>query len=498
MMLSIKFSVALLPTLIMSTQVSSAPVQVEMQNSDFARDVYASRTSLLIIGDSTNNPRGADAFVPYFEGLIMELPEDIKLCGMRISGSTGNTGVNRYTSFSGGQTSQLQDGGVKTANPTVDPYGETVAPPGPRNEFVIVEGGALLKSGRVASIGVTNLGGLYPYASEWAYGSTLVLRTSFMTSERGVMLNTFSLVKLSDHDESAGFNTWQFDEEESFDVQLSSTKTGLEQVDLEFPDVPSPRVGILLRGDSDDNDEDESGKDLTWCDHVLFNKDLADEDRGLYFDSISIGGFTARDHTENLDDVLLDDYLRQAPRDINTVIVWLGQNAELDEWNGEIHSVWTDRIELLADKAIAAAKVNGSATPKIVLCTPPNANGIYPSQRFTAMNSELSGLAEKRGWAHLDLQTLIGQSLISIDPDFIGTGPHPSESGARYVSDLFYQHLDCIRTDYNGDGSKDFFDVSIFLEHYLNQNEEADLNGDRVFDFFDVSDFLTSFAQQCD
>ena len=114
------------------------------------------------------------------------------------------------------------------------------------------------------------------------------------------------------------------------------------------------------------------------------------------------------------------------------------------------------------------------------------------------MNQALAALAEKRGWGHFDFQSLIGQSLISLDPSFLGPGAHPSESGSRYVSSLFYSHLDCIRTDYNGDGNKDFFDVSLFLEHYLNQREEADLNGDRVYDFFDVSDFLTSFAQQCD
>jgi hypothetical protein len=144
-----------------------------------------------------------------------------------------------------------------------------------------------------------------------------------------------------------------------------------------------------------------------------------------------------------------------------------------------------------------AAANNGSEPPLIVLCTPPDANSMYPSARFSAMNEALRALALRRGWAHLDVQSILGDSLIEIDPSHLGPGPHPSESGARLVTSLLYAHLDCIRTDYNGDGIKDFFDVSVFLEHFINLHEDSDLNGDGNLNFFDVSDFLTSFALEC-
>ncbi len=49
--------------------------------------------------------------------------------------------------------------------------------------------------------------------------------------------------------------------------------------------------------------------------------------------------------------------------------------------------------------------------------------------------------------------------------------------------------------DYNGDGLKDFFDVSAFLNDFSAQNPAADLNTDCGFDFFDVQQFLNEFSQ---
>lgn len=48
--------------------------------------------------------------------------------------------------------------------------------------------------------------------------------------------------------------------------------------------------------------------------------------------------------------------------------------------------------------------------------------------------------------------------------------------------------------DYNGDGLKDFFDVSAFLSDFAVGSPAADLDGDCVTDFFDVSAFLAAFA----
>jgi len=48
--------------------------------------------------------------------------------------------------------------------------------------------------------------------------------------------------------------------------------------------------------------------------------------------------------------------------------------------------------------------------------------------------------------------------------------------------------------DFNGDGSRDFFDISAFLSSFTANDPSADITGDCAFDFFDISAFLTAFT----
>jgi len=51
--------------------------------------------------------------------------------------------------------------------------------------------------------------------------------------------------------------------------------------------------------------------------------------------------------------------------------------------------------------------------------------------------------------------------------------------------------------DCNGDGELNFFDISIFLTEFTDQDPRADMNNDQSWDFFDVSAFLSLFQQGC-
>jgi len=55
---------------------------------------------------------------------------------------------------------------------------------------------------------------------------------------------------------------------------------------------------------------------------------------------------------------------------------------------------------------------------------------------------------------------------------------------------------DC-HADLNGDDIVDFFDASIFIQAYINNEPIADFNSDQIYNFFDVSAFLQAFAQGC-
>lgn len=63
------------------------------------------------------------------------------------------------------------------------------------------------------------------------------------------------------------------------------------------------------------------------------------------------------------------------------------------------------------------------------------------------------------------------------------------------VDDLRLIALGCSGNpaDLNGDGSLDFFDISLFLSAFNANDPIADFTGDGVYDFFDVSAFLSAF-----
>jgi len=42
-----------------------------------------------------------------------------------------------------------------------------------------------------------------------------------------------------------------------------------------------------------------------------------------------------------------------------------------------------------------------------------------------------------------------------------------------------------------------FFDVTIFIEAFTTQSDNADFNGDGLLNFFDVSSFLETYLAGC-
>tara|TARA_R110000744_G_scaffold344071_1_gene449319 strand:- start:342 stop:1835 length:1494 start_codon:yes stop_codon:yes gene_type:complete len=469
-------------------------------NAQFARDLYASRSSILIIGDSTTQPVGAGSFVTYYEGLVQTRPESIQFCGFRVSGSTGNTGVNGYISMTGGSTDQLENGRILNLSQEINVGTTQHSPPGYRAELTMLENGVLSSVGRFIASGLVNLEGILANADQWVEDSTMVLRTPFFISNDGSTITRFSMSQIIDYDGSAGNNVGLFDRVGQVDVQLDNDRFGLQYFDSVIVNPKNARFGVQFSGDLDSNDADESGKTLAWSHHSLFNQELADDDRGLYLDSISIGGFTAKDHAETLDPLILDDYFAAAPRPYNTVLIWLGQNSETDEWNGELQPIWGERIEAITDIALQAAIDSGATSlPMPILITPPLATEEeYPAVRFIAESTVLTEIATRRGWGHIDLHSLLGTSLYAIDPALLdGGGPHPSQEGAIFFTQLIYDHLACIRADYNGDDARNFLDVSEFLALFAVQNPQADMNGDRSYNFLDISDFLQAFTTPC-
>ncbi len=69
-------------------------------------------------------------------------------------------------------------------------------------------------------------------------------------------------------------------------------------------------------------------------------------------------------------------------------------------------------------------------------------------------------------------------------------------NGDGVIADDDMLLVDC-QADVNEDGTLNFFDISLFLTAYANQDPIADFNGNGTFNFFDISLFLTAFASGC-
>ncbi|MFG0244782.1 MAG: GC-type dockerin domain-anchored protein [Phycisphaerales bacterium JB052] len=488
----------LICVLAFASGVASASADtVQEINAAFGRDVLRSDASILIIGDSTNDPRGAGSYVTYYEGLVLRMPYDIELCGFRFSGSTGNVGVNSYVRFTYGSTNQMVGGRVYARDGLVPVATSDHRPPGYRNEFQLNPDGGLSAENPFGRIGFSNLSGVLPRAESWIVGQDLVIRTPVFVDPEAEILPSFSIATLEDHDGSAGTQIGQFETGQKVDVHLHGVSAGLQCIDVEFAQPASSRIGVGFFGDLDEDDADEGGKVFSWADHVLFSQTRADADRGIYLDSFSVGGYTALDHVNATEPEMLQAYVACAPRPISYVLIWLGQNAELDEFNGSVQQAYSDRIELLGDRAIAAVTGAGGAEPTIVLCTPPDARAIYPSNRFSEMSVALQALAVKRGWGHINIHAMLGNSLIQMNPDFVGPGPHPTGLGASFLADFLYDYLRCVAIDYDADAQITFLDVSRFIQYFTEQDELADLNGDGEINFFDISLFLSAYSNDC-
>lgn len=285
-------------------------------------------------------------------------------------------------------------------------------------------------------------------------------------------------------------------------IDLASDVWSLRPVDVEFsgselmPDALD--FGLRMTGDLDTDDADESGKTLAWCDHMVFSKEMSEEDRGLVFDSISIGGYSAFDHVLSLDRDSLRDYMSVMPRVPTWVVVWLGQNMSIDEWGVGLNQVYIDRIETIADRALEAAEwTSPGRQVGVVVVIPPQVSGGYPWARFDQIRDAMVTLATRRGWGVVDLLGEVGGALTGLNPGFSPDGIHPSIEGSEHVADIFYDRLGCWSADLNGDQTLNFFDVARFIDWFRTGDARADMDGAAGINFFDLAEYLTRFNEAC-
>lgn len=110
-------------------------------------------------------------------------------------------------------------------------------------------------------------------------------------------------------------------------------------------------------------------------------------------------------------------------------------------------------------------------------------------------NYEVSSIGTTREtivWEDMSL-SFVGTGL---DTTFRFTRTDTTPAGWGPDLDNVRLELTCI-ADMNSDGVLDFFDVSVFLTAFGNEELVADFTSDGVWDFFDVSAFLSAFSAGC-
>lgn len=95
-----------------------------------------------------------------------------------------------------------------------------------------------------------------------------------------------------------------------------------------------------------------------------------------------------------------------------------------------------------------------------------------------------------------DLGTFESQFRLSPSGDEMAAVWQELNRDTGVVNTMFRSGMVCI-VDVNGDGVLDFFDVSLFLENFANEDQGADLDENGVFNFFDVTLFINTFMAGC-
>lgn len=91
-----------------------------------------------------------------------------------------------------------------------------------------------------------------------------------------------------------------------------------------------------------------------------------------------------------------------------------------------------------------------------------------------------------------------GRGMVLIDVDRNGSLDIVGDDGFNQSISLFTAQCQVPCTaDLTNDGILDFFDISLFLTHFSNQDPIADFTNDNIWDFFDVSSFLSAFTDGC-
>jgi CubicO group peptidase (beta-lactamase class C family) len=166
---------------------------------------------------------------------------------------------------------------------------------------------------------------------------------------------------------------------------------------------------------------------------------------------------------------------------------------------GGLHRTPQGDVRILSDASVGAMLTRQTAAGIPVINSPLDGSsdygvGIWLDQRDEAGNLTGALAAGARGFsAWLDLDDQVAGAFATDRSQASNVQISLYQIRAA-VERAVRQHDACVRADFNGDDTVDFFDYLDFVSAFSANAPEADFNADTVIDFFDYLDFVAVFG----
>ncbi len=148
---------------------------------------------------------------------------------------------------------------------------------------------------------------------------------------------------------------------------------------------------------------------------------------------------------------------------------------------------------------VISADLDGNGLPDLITCA---------YQNIRTFKSSLSIMFQTAPRVYAPMISIVDTDFAGVDAvdlnndgvlDLVGCNTEPFQNTRRDANIHFFYSVPApCAPDLNLDKSIDFFDISLFIQLFVEQRPLADFNHDSVFSFFDISAFIESYNAGCD
>jgi len=238
---------------------------------------------------------------------------------------------------------------------------------------------------------------------------------------------------------------------------LNSTPFGIYYLENNFTnsDGSSPTYMTLTIGTRNESLDDSEFYPLATR---IFRNDI---DTGLQIGYSGGGGYTTKSHTREGEFLTIDSerintsYSQEALErwvdinDLNTFLIWLGQNSAGDEWNGALARNYSQNVRNIITRYTDAYYnvTESSSQPYFILVSTYDTN--VDNSKHVALEQALTNLSVNDTITNaqigfINLRKFVNDtngSWMEWNSSYTGDGIHPSQDGALYFAETLWDQI---------------------------------------------------------